>query len=75
MKEGNLQKVKECISLGADVNYTGKNGYTPLLLACYDTGNSEKTDTEIAKYLLAHGAYNGNFKRDVDGNTITIGVL
>src|SRR5690242_12846613 len=48
---GNLEKVKEYVGLGADVNSRDKHDdATPLLFAC------QHNYTDIMKYLLAHGA-------------------
>jgi ankyrin repeat protein len=49
--EGDVQKVKELVSNGADVNLTSLNGMNMLILSLeYDHG-------EIAKYLISKGAH------------------
>jgi ankyrin repeat protein len=47
---GDIQKIKDLLSNGAEVDIRDKNGMTPLLLA------ARKGNREIVKLLLAHGA-------------------
>lgn len=54
---GNLEEAQACISAGADINYRGKDGFTPIL-AALRSGNeplimfilSHKPDMRIKKY-------------------------
>ena len=48
--EVNLEKVKELVEKGADVNLKDKEGYTALMNASCDSNK------EIAEFLVAHGA-------------------
>lgn len=48
--EGNLQKVKELLDRGVDVNTRSESGVTPLMLACAEG------QIDVVKLLLARGA-------------------
>jgi len=47
---GDVEKVKDLLTNGAEVDVRDKNGMTPLLLA------ARKGNSEIVRLLLAHGA-------------------
>jgi ankyrin repeat protein len=57
-KEGNLQKVKELIANGANINVRDESGFTPLLMAA-TRGHKDTT-----KFLIAKGA-NLNARSDL----------
>ena len=52
-KNGDLEKVKECLTNGANVNITQDFGLTPLMWAA---GAAHKGHLEIVKLLVEHGA-------------------
>jgi uncharacterized protein len=62
VRAGNLDEVKRLVSAGADVNARDPLGSTPLFVAAW-SGN-----TEIASFLLAHGAL-VNASRPEDNST------
>eukprot|EP01031_Cornospumella_fuschlensis_P034338 gene34338-41566_t len=49
-KGGNTQDCESLVEIGADINFKGTNGDTPLLAAC------RAGHTETVAFLLAHGA-------------------
>lgn len=62
---GDLEKIKEMINCGADINIRSKTGDTPLIVASYNFYY------EIAKFLIEKGAYL-NLKEYAFGNTALI---
>jgi ankyrin repeat protein len=62
---GDIELVKELIHCKADVNYTAKNGRTPLMFA------AKIGDADIVKLLLVNGA-KVNYAEKKEGNTALI---
>lgn len=65
--DGNKEIVNLLLKNGARVNFSNKDGYTPLMAAC------NSNDAEIAKILVDHGAFVN--VQDKDGETPLIKVL
>ena len=57
--DGDIDKIKQCLANGADINFRDESGKTPLWFACnsndlWNTGNP--THLETIKYLISKGA-------------------